>query len=170
MISVLLKLIYRFKTISTKIPTDTYIEIDKMILEIHIEMKGTQIGKSNLRKKNGKLKLLDFMMYYKATVINLVWYWQKDRTEICGIVEFTQEKQRTVFSSKEGICPYKDLHTNVHSNSIQIVPNCKQPKYLSTDERKNKSCNRTYNRTLLRKEKQQPIDKCKNMMALKYLC
>ena len=79
--TILLKVIYRYNAIPVKLPIAFFTELEQKKFTICMEIQKTLNTQGNLKKNGaGGIRLPDFRLYYKATVVKTVWYWHKNRS------------------------------------------------------------------------------------------
>ena len=77
----LAKAIYRFNTITIKIPIQFFNKLVRAICKFIWNNKKPRIAKTLLKDKrtSGGITMSDLKLYYKAIVIKTAWYWYRDR-------------------------------------------------------------------------------------------
>ena len=117
--TILPKAIYNFSAIPIKLSMVFSQNKDKNFSQFVWQYKRPWIAKAILRKNGaGGINLLDFRLYYKATDIKIVWYWEVNR----------QQGQGSPNGGNKILCCHD--HSWLHPNLTFLKPCGKQCVFL----------------------------------------
>jgi hypothetical protein len=79
--AILAKTIYRFNAIPIKIPTQSFIDMERAILNFIWKNKKSWRAKTifNNKRSSGEVTILDLLLYNRPVIIMNTWYWYRDR-------------------------------------------------------------------------------------------
>ena len=110
--AIILMVIYRFNAIPIKITMALFTEVQQIILKLVWKHKRPQKAKTILKKNRaGGIIYSDFILYYKATIIKIVWFWHKRKKQI--------DQCHRIKSSEINPCTYGQLIHDKGGKNIQ---------------------------------------------------
>ena len=137
------KLIYKFNTISIKIPANFSAEMDTLILKFIWRCKACRIVKKILRKENKirRLTLPNFKTCYEHIVVRTMWYCYKhrqigkrNRIEDPEIYPYIYDQLFLIRVPSVG--SHIHIHYTIHKNQLKMdqISKCKNLNYKTLEE------------------------------------